>query len=135
MSATHVRVRVGEEHYALPIEEVTEVSELPVRTPVPEAPSTVLGVASLRGQVIPVADRAAILGVGRSEHPDRMVVAKVGGHRAGLAVDAVTDVGVLPTASEPAGGRHLAGAALVEGDLVGLLAVGSVLDAIGGGRG
>ncbi len=135
MSATHVRVRVGEEHYALPIEEVTEVSELPVRTPVPEAPSTVLGVASLRGQVIPVADLAAILGVGRSERPGRMVVAQVGGHRAGLAVDAVTDVGVLPTASEPAGGRHLAGAALVEGDLVGLLAVGSVLDAIGGGRG
>ena len=135
MSATHVRVRVGEEHYALPIEEVTEVSELPVRTPVPGAPSTVLGVASLRGQVIPVADLSAILGLGRSERPARMVVAQVGGQRAGLAVDAVTDVGALPAASEPAGGRHLTGAALVEGDLVGLLAVGSVLDAIGGGRG
>lgn len=135
MSATHVRVRLGEEHYALPVDEVTEVSELPARTPVPGAPGTVLGVASLRGQVLPVADLAAILGVARSERPGRMVVAQVGGRRAGLAVDAVTDVGALPAASEPAGGRHLTGAALVEGDLVGLLAVESVLEAIGGGRG
>jgi purine-binding chemotaxis protein CheW len=132
VSASHVRVRVGEEHYALPIEEVTEVSELPARTPVPGAPSSVLGVASLRGQVLPVADLAAILGVGRSEHPDRMVVAQVGGRRAGLAVDAVTDVGILPAASEPAGGPHLTGATLVEGELIGLLAVSSVLEAIGG---
>jgi purine-binding chemotaxis protein CheW len=126
MSAIHVRVRVGQEHYALAVEQVLEVAEAARLTPVPGAPPEVLGVHNLRGQVIPVIALAALLGLGQ-EDPARIVVVELGDRRAGLAVDAVLDVVELPPASEPSQSPYLSGATLVDGTLVGLLDVDAVL--------
>jgi purine-binding chemotaxis protein CheW len=120
---------VGSEHYALSVEDVLEVAEIGDVSPVPGAAAGVLGVRNLRGQVLPVIDLAAVLGIPRDGEARRLVVAEQGGRRAGLAVDQLVDVGALPDASEQAESRYVLGAALVDGKLVGVVDVGAVLDA------
>lgn len=133
MNRVHVRVRIGPEDYALPIESVTEVAELGEVTAVPGAPAGVLGARNLRGHVLPVIDMASLLGLS-SGSPSRLVVADHDGRRAGLAVDAVAGVEPLPDVSEEAEAKHLVGATLIDGSLVGVVDVKSVLDAVGGGH-
>jgi purine-binding chemotaxis protein CheW len=129
VSRLHVRVRVADEHYALAVEDVLEVAELGDVTPVPGAGAAVLGVRNLRGQVLPVVDLATFFELSPAQ-PERIVIAERGGLRAGLAVDAVDGVEDLPEASEEVESRHLAGAALADGALVGVVDVGSVLKAV-----
>ena len=93
--SVYVRMRVGGDQFALPVEHVREIARLGDVSPVPGAGEVVLGVRNLRGQVLPVFDLAALLGVAGSGRPSRVVVAEAGGHRAGLAIDAVTDVAEL----------------------------------------
>jgi purine-binding chemotaxis protein CheW len=97
-----VGMRVGEGQFALPVDHVREIARLGAISPVPGAGAALLGVRNLRGQVLPIFDLAALLGVGGGERPARIVVAEHRGQRAGLAIDAVTDVGELPDAG-PAG--------------------------------
>src|SRR6478609_4063621 len=107
MSAVCVRVCVGREHYAVPVEHVLEVAESGDVAPVPGAPAQIMGVRNLRGQIVPVISLAR-----------RFVVAELGGRRGGLAVESVLDVGELPGASEATESPYLDGAALVDGTLV-----------------
>ena len=129
MSSLHVRVQVGDEHYALPVADVLEVAELGDVTPVPGAGAALLGVRNLRGQVLAVIDLATILGLANSD-PRRMVVTESGGRTAGLAVDSVVGVEQLPNASEETDSRHLTAATLADGALVGVVDVDSVLGAV-----
>jgi purine-binding chemotaxis protein CheW len=126
-----VRVLVADEHYALPVADVLEVAELGEVTPVPGAGAALLGVRNLRGQVLPVVDLATVFDLPPA-HPERIVIAERGGLRAGLAVDTVAGVEQLPEASEEVDSRHLTGAALADGALVGVIDVESVLDAVEG---
>jgi purine-binding chemotaxis protein CheW len=130
VNRVHVRVRIGPEDYALPVESVTEVAELGDVTPVPGAHAAVLGARNLHGQVLPVIDMAAVFGLS-SGSPNCLVVADHDGRRAGLAVDAVAGVGPLPDVSEEADSKHLVGATLIDASLVGVVDVRSVLDAVG----
>jgi purine-binding chemotaxis protein CheW len=129
VSRLHVRVRVADEHYALPVADVLEVAELGDVTPVPGAGPAVLGIRNLRGQVLPVVDLATIFEVAPGK-AERIVIAERGGLRAGLAVDAVAGVEQLPEATEEVDSGHLVGAALADGALVGLIDVESVLAAV-----
>ena len=129
MSEVHVRVSVGREHYALPVTKVLEVAELGDLTPVPGSPPSVIGVCNLRGQVIPVLSLATLLGLG-DEKPERIVVVDAGERCAGLAVDAVVDVGELPEASEQVDSPCLTAAALVDGLLVGMLDADAILSSV-----
>jgi purine-binding chemotaxis protein CheW len=135
MSAIHVRVRAGGEHYALPVEGVREIARRDRITPVPGAPDTVLGVWNLRGDVIAAVDLATMLGLGLAagaEEEGRIVVAEEGGLRAGLAVEAVIGVGALPEVVEPAESEYLEGAVLVDRTQIGILDLGTVLGAAAG---
>jgi purine-binding chemotaxis protein CheW len=123
MSAVHVQVRVGGETYALPVDNVLEVGELGSLTPVPGAPNACIGVRNLRGEVVPVFDLAAVLGLPRDGVPARLVVAEEGARRAGLAIDDVTDIGAIPEPSEESESDFLIGGALADGALVGVLDV------------
>jgi len=118
MSGVHVRVRVGDEHYALPVEDVVEVAELGVVTPVPGSRANILGVRNLRGRVIPVIDLASVLGVDSSGERARVV-----------AVDEVIDVELVAEPSEAVESELLKGAALIDGTLVGVVDVRSILAA------
>jgi purine-binding chemotaxis protein CheW len=130
MDAFHVRLRVGREAYALPIENVTEVAELGELTSVPGGGRAVLGVRNLRGQVLPVFDLAQVLRVAHDGRPARIVVADQGGRLAGLAVDEVTDVAPLGEQREETSLEYLASSVLEDGQLVGVIDVAPLFDAL-----
>jgi purine-binding chemotaxis protein CheW len=130
MSRVHVRVVAGGEHYALPVEAVLEIAELGQVTPVPGAPSGVLGVRNLRGQVIPVIDLASVLGLSGDADNERIVVTEDGDLRAALAVTSTDDVGALGPATEEVESPYLSGAILVEDALVGIVDVPALLRAV-----
>ncbi len=123
MTGVHVRLRVGSERYALPIENVLEVAPLGAVSAVPGAGGAVLGVRNLRGQVLPVFDLARVLAIAAGASTSRVVVAEHQGRLAGLAVDDVTDVGELASAAEETEAEHLSGAVLEHGQLVGIIDV------------
>jgi chemotaxis signal transduction protein len=130
--SVHVRLRLGAEEYALPVEHVLEVVDLGELAAVPGAPATVLGIRNLRGQILPVYDLAALFRVEGGPAPARVVVAEDGDRRVGLAVDGVTDVSDLPEPGEEAQSEFLRGATLVDEGLVGVVDVPRLLDALEG---
>lgn len=129
MTGTYVRLRVGGEHYALPVEAVREVGFLGEVMRVPGAPTHVLGVRNVRGDVVPVVDLAAVAGLGLAPAPAVVAIVEDGGRWAGLAADAVIDVGPLPKSDETPASPLLRGAAMADGELVGVLDPEAVLTA------
>jgi len=88
------------------IEAVSEVGLVPERiTKVPKTPKFLEGVINLRGEVLPLVDQRRRFDLPPSARPEarRVVVVKTHEHRAGLIVDAVSDVLRVPGDSvEPA---------------------------------
>src|SRR5690242_13981514 len=82
--------RVDERLYALPADDVSEVIRTPPVARVPQAPKALLGLANLRGSVLPVATARGLLGKGEraAMASDRTIVLG-GGALAGLAVDRI----------------------------------------------
>ncbi|MCW2998476.1 MAG: CheW protein [Solirubrobacterales bacterium] len=130
MSIGHLQVIIGAEHYALDVTLVREVAELGDVTPVPGAGPHVAGVQSLRGELLPVIRPQALLGVAAGE-PRRLVVIDHAGRRAGLAVDRARDVSKLEPTDEAAG-PLTRGAVLHDGELVGIVDIPALLDAVTG---
>lgn len=126
-----VRLRVGAEAYALPVECVLEVAELGDVTEVPGSDDGVLGVRNLRGEVLPVFDLARLLGIEQERRPEHLVVLEASGARVGLAIHGITSVGPLPEAVGAIDAELVAGAALADGELVGIIDVPRVLEALG----
>jgi purine-binding chemotaxis protein CheW len=81
--------------YALPIERVREIVRLRSLTPMPHVPASVLGVLSLRGEIVQVVDARSRFGLPSAE-PGRgarvIVMTSEDGGVAGLLVDAVREV-------------------------------------------
>jgi purine-binding chemotaxis protein CheW len=123
MNAVHVRLRVGREHYAVPIGNVLEVAELGTLSTVPGAGAAMLGVRNLHGSVLPVFDLARVLAIASDGSAPRIVVTEHAGRLAGLAVDEVSDVLALAAEAEETAGAHLSGAVLEDGQLVGIVDV------------
>jgi purine-binding chemotaxis protein CheW len=121
MTQVHVRIRVGAETYALPVEHVLEVGELPELGAVPGSGPALLGVLNLRGRVLPTFDLARTFGIPREGRPSPLVVAKEGTRLAGLAVDEVIDVAPLAGAMQESETSYLAGSMLDDGTLVGVI--------------
>jgi purine-binding chemotaxis protein CheW len=132
MTGLFLRVGVSGESYALAVADVLEVADFTGVAGVPGAPPAVLGVRNLRGAVLPIVDLATVLGLQSVASPERVVVVDQAGRTAGLAVDSVAGVEALPEAAEQTESAHLTGAALVDGGLVGVLELASVLDAAQG---
>lgn len=82
--------RVGERRYAVPAEEVEEVVRVPPIARLPQSPKALLGVANLRGSVMPVVSLPAVLGrpAGDAGGAARAIVLS-GICSAALVVDAV----------------------------------------------
>jgi purine-binding chemotaxis protein CheW len=127
----YVRFRVAEEAYAVSVLNVLEVASLGDVAPVPGAPTQILGVRNLRGKILPVIDLAALLGTQRSRPAGRLLVTESEGRQAGLAIDEVTEVGELGNLAEEAESALLLGTMLDDGDLIGVLNLPAVMDALG----
>lgn len=79
--------------YALPASSVSEVTRIPPLARVPQAPRSLLGLANLRGSVLPVASVRALLGRedAGTTHASRLIVLE-GSSPVALAVDEVTSL-------------------------------------------
>lgn len=96
--------RLGEEAYTVLVKDVQEVLKVRDLTPVPNAPSYILGVTSLRGTMLPVVDLCKRLGLapGPRDEKSRIIVVSLDEEEVGLIVDRVTGVlRVLPDAIKP----------------------------------
>ncbi|HZV75869.1 MAG TPA: chemotaxis protein CheW [Conexibacter sp.] len=122
----HVHLRVGDERYALPVEEVRSIVDMEGLAPVLGAPSSVRGLRALDGALLPVFDLATVLGIERAE-PTRIVVVDGG---VGLAVDEVLDVAELPPLDEASASGRLRGTLLLDGALVGVIDLAAVLGSL-----
>ncbi len=133
MSAVQIRVRVGAEQYALPVEYVREVLDLGELTPVPGAAPIVLGLRNVDGEIVPAFDLARILQIERDGgSPPRLLVTECRGQRAAFAVDEVIDVGPLAGAVQESEWPLLLASTVLDGALVGVLAMDALFDSLAG---
>jgi purine-binding chemotaxis protein CheW len=97
--------RVEERFYALPAEDVVEVMRVPPMTRVPQSPPALLGIANLRGDVLPVASLRGLLGLPDAsiQPTSRAIVLDVGAHVA-IVVDQVESL--VEIASQRIEERH-----------------------------
>ncbi len=89
-----IAFRVGDQEFCVNIMSVREIRGWTPATPMPHAPSYMLGVINLRGAVLPIIDFSARLGMKPAEPTARhvIIVAQVGSQVVGLLVDAVSDI-------------------------------------------
>lgn len=85
--------------YAVPVERVREIVRIRPITPVPRVPAEVLGVISLRGEIVEVLDLRRRLGlepIAARRSTRIIVVSSETGKVAGILVDAVQEVLRIP---------------------------------------
>jgi purine-binding chemotaxis protein CheW len=89
-----VTFTLGQENFGIDIMNVQEIIRIPSITAVPQAPSYVEGVTNLRGEILPVLDTRIKFGMEKMARnvSSRVIVVDVGGKKAGLSVDAVSEV-------------------------------------------
>ena len=93
-------VHVGDDRFALPASDVAEVIRPPAVTRVPLGPASLLGVANLRGAVMPVVSLHRLLGREGTASSNARVVVIDRGAPVGLLIDRVASLG---TATDDAG--------------------------------
>jgi purine-binding chemotaxis protein CheW len=87
---------LGKQEYALPIERVHEIIQLPDQiSEVPRSETAVLGVVTLRGRLLPLVSLRALLGLpadsGRGE-PGKVIVVSMGKHAVGVVADRTREI-------------------------------------------
>lgn len=130
--------RLGGDPYAAPIERVREIVRLRPITPVPRVPAPVLGVISLRGEIVQVLDLRLRLSLAAGE-PSRdariIVVHGSDGEVSGVLVDRVEQVLRVPEEAilpAPAGESEFVSALCRrDGAFVSIMNLDRVLDLAG----
>ena len=139
--------RINEEWYAVKLADVREIFQNFDITPIPCVPDFVLGVTSVRGEILSVTDPARLMGLGSTvadggaELP--AVVITDGSVATALVVAEIGDIAEVgvdlfePPVSiiDRAQGEFIAGSAHAGDQMVGLLDVERVLRPIGGKNG
>ncbi len=89
-----VTFRLAEELYGINVMQVQEVLRLSEIAPVPGAPSAVLGIINLRGNVVTVVDARLLFGLPRAGHSEqtRVMIVECNRNTVGLLVDGVAEV-------------------------------------------
>ncbi len=85
---------LGDEKYGINVMQVQEVLRVTEIAPVPGAPSYVLGIINLRGNVVTVIDTRNRFGLSSKETDDssRVVIIETESHIIGILVDSVAEV-------------------------------------------
>src|SRR6187431_2302091 len=141
MAESFLTLRTNGEHYALAADVVSEVIALPPVARVPQAPKGLLGLANLRGAVLPVASLRGLIGAPETADAsgERRAIVLDHGAPVALVVDAVeglVSVDAEQIKTDPAAlaakqGERLKGAftATSAADAVKILDVGALIDA------
>ena len=88
-----VDARTGRrETFGINVFKVREVMRIPKITRAPEMPSSVEGMVSLRGALVPVIDLAKYTGIETDDRADIMIVTEYNGHTQGFLVKAVDNI-------------------------------------------
>jgi purine-binding chemotaxis protein CheW len=89
-----VTFRLENEKYGINVMQVQEVLRVTEIAPVPGAPSYVLGIINLRGNVVTVIDTRSRFGLGSAEMDDstRIVIIEADEQVVGILVDSVAEV-------------------------------------------
>jgi chemotaxis signal transduction protein len=120
-------VRVGDDPYAVPIEVAREVLAATSITSLPTAPSSVLGLCNVRGEIIPVFDTGVLLGLGPIPLIASVAIIETPLGPAGLAT---SDMGAAVELGDPVAhseGAGTAGAYAVDTGLAVLIDVETLL--------
>lgn len=93
-----IAFRLHDQEFCVRTTTIREIRGWGPATPIPHAPTDVIGVMNLRGTVIPIIDLANKLGMRSTEPTPRsaIVVAEVHGMAMGLVVDRVSDILTIP---------------------------------------
>ena len=99
--------------FALDVRSAREMAVFEAITPVPRAPAAVLGVANLRGDVVPIVDARARLGlpVRALSRPLRALVVAGDGSEIALVIDGVVGLEAFTEVTPPSEGETAAWAA------------------------
>lgn len=125
----YVTVLIGDERWALPIADVSEILPRPKVTPFPGDKPCLVGVMNLRGELLAVIDLARYLGIHEMGIDDYVVVVQMSGVRMALLIDSITNISgvsrdsvkaAISSADGEASGMVL-GEILVEGHVVSIL--------------
>jgi purine-binding chemotaxis protein CheW len=90
-SGLYLVAGVGGTTIALPAETVEAVVRITALVPVPCAPPTIIGLATIRSRVFTLLDTALIAGEGTAQS-QLMAISSIEGHGYGLALERVEDV-------------------------------------------
>jgi purine-binding chemotaxis protein CheW len=130
-------VEVRGQQFAIDIMHVREIRGWVASTRLPHAPPYVLGMINLRGQVLPVIDFGARLGLGSTEPQTSsvVIVVEINSGLVGLLVDAVCDIltlseGMLqppPEVGEPMVREFVRGVITASDGIISLLGLDRVL--------
>jgi purine-binding chemotaxis protein CheW len=85
-------IAIGGELFAIDLRHVREVFELESITPIPGMPASLVGVANLRGTIIPLADLRPSLGMLPAATPKFAVVVRQGNQQIGILIDEVPEI-------------------------------------------
>lgn len=107
-SSRFLTFTVDEQLYALRAQDVTEVIRVPELAKVPQGPPALLGIANLRGSLLPVAGLREILGATPTTRPatQRAIILDIGAPAA-LVVDSVANLESVSTAQLEASQKEL----------------------------
>ena len=86
---------MGLDLYAVPMDGVREVVRTPLLTRLPTAPALVLGLFNLRGEIVPLLDTPALMGLSRIPDWPFVVVVRSSLGPAGLAATALPEPAAL----------------------------------------
>jgi len=136
--------RLGDEWYAVSVEDVREIYQEYVITPIPCVPDFVMGVVNIRGEIISVTDVARMMRLGAltadaGQAP--AIVVHNDGCTTAIMVDEIGDiVDIAREAIEPplstidkSQAEFISGSIYIDGRLVGLVNKDRVLEPIGTG--
>lgn len=118
--------------YAVALTDIREVVPAPMVTPVPRAPATVLGVFNLRGEVVPLLDTAAMVGVPGSGRVTHVAITRTDLGLAGLAADGLPRKEQLGAQAGEAEFEHAVGRFAVGGAVATLLDLDGLLEEVAG---
>ncbi len=86
--------RMGKEEFALKVDVIREITQIPNLIHVPNAPYYIAGLCSLRGEVLPIIDSKKLFHLNEVEYVEnsRVIITEIGQKKVGLLVDKVSEI-------------------------------------------